>query len=255
MVQVEIKNRVAYLTLNRPEKRNSLNDEMAQAIHQALIELKNNSECKVLVIKGNGETFCAGADLSYLQKLQNNSFEENLADSVALKNMFLELYTFPKLSIAQVHGAALAGGCGLATLCDFVYSTPTAQFGYTEVKIGFIPAIVSAFLISKIGENLSNELLLTGKLIEADKALNYRLINGILNENEIQQHVCEIAEKWCQTVSSNSILMTKKLLYQFKEKSLIENLELACKFNAETRASEDCKKGISAFLNKEKIVW
>mgnify|MGYP001450462674 CR=1 FL=1 len=255
MVQVEIKNRVAYLTLNRPEKRNSLNDEMAQAIHQSLIELKTNFECKVLVVKGNGESFCAGADLSYLQKLQNNSFEENLADSKALKNMFLELYTFPKISIAQVHGAALAGGCGLATLCDFVYSTPGAQFGYTEVKIGFIPAIVSAFLMSKIGENLSNELLLTGKLVDADTALSYRLINGIINENEMNEKIAEMAEKWTQTVSSNSIMMTKKLLYQFKEKTLIENLELACQFNAETRASDDCKKGISAFLNKEKIVW
>lgn len=255
MIQVEIKNRVAYLTLNRPEKRNSLNDEMAQAIHEALIYLKSNPDCKVLVIKGNGESFCAGADLSYLQKLQNNSFEGNLADSTALKNMFLELYTFPKISIAQVHGAALAGGCGLATMCDFVYSTPNTQFGYTEVKIGFIPAIVSAFLMSKIGENSANELLLTGKLIDAEKALNIKLINGIFSEKEIDNQINEMAEKWCQTVSSNSIMMTKKLLFQFKEKSLLENLDLACKFNAETRASEDCKKGINAFLNKEKIVW
>jgi methylglutaconyl-CoA hydratase len=255
MVLLTIENRIATLTLNRPEKRNALNDEMAATLLSHLNALKDNEDCKVLVIKANGDAFCAGADLGYLQKLQNNSYDENLADSKSLMQMFKALYEFPKVSIAQVEGPAFAGGCGLAGLCDFCFASPEAQFAYTEVKIGFIPAIVSVFLSPKIGENLAKQMLLTGDVYTALEAKEMRLVNKIVDSDLIDKEVLEFALKLVKTVSSESIALTKTLLNNIKGHSLDEQLEIAAAANAQARASNDCKRGISAFLTKEKLTW
>ncbi len=145
IVLYEVKERIGYLTLNRPEKRNALNFELVAALKEAFTRAENDPGVKVVVLRANGEAFCAGADLAYLQQLQQFSFEENLADSNHLKDLFLMIYQLKKVVIAQVQGHALAGGCGLATVCDFVFAVPEAKFGYTEVKIGFIPALVLVF--------------------------------------------------------------------------------------------------------------
>jgi methylglutaconyl-CoA hydratase len=255
MILLTIENRIATLTLNRPEKRNALNDEMAAMLQSHLNALKDNEDCKVLVIKANGDAFCAGADLGYLQKLQNNSYDENLADSKSLMQMFKALYEFPKVSIAQVEGPAFAGGCGLAGLCDFCFASPDAQFAYTEVKIGFIPAIVSVFLSPKIGENLAKQMLLTGDVYTALEAKEMRLVNKIVDSDLIDKEVLDFALKLVKTVSSESIALTKTLLNNIKGHSLDEQLEIAAAANAQARASKDCKRGISAFLNKEKLTW
>ncbi len=255
MVLLTIENRIATLTLNRPEKRNALNDEMAATLLSHLNALKDNEDCKVLVIKANGDAFCAGADLGYLQKLQNNSYDENLADSKSLMQMFKALYEFPKVTIAQVEGPAFAGGCGLAGLCDFCFASPIAQFAYTEVKIGFIPAIVSVFLSPKIGENLAKQMLLTGDVYTALEAKEMRLVNKIVDADLIDKEVLDFALKLVKTVSSESITLTKTLLNNIKGHSLDDQLEMAAAANAQARASNDCKKGISAFLNKEKLTW
>jgi methylglutaconyl-CoA hydratase len=255
MIRVINDNRVSTLVLSRPEKRNALNDEMAKAILEQLQLLKSDDTCQVLVIKGEGEAFCAGADLGYLQKLQSNSYEENLADSTALMTMFKALYEFPKITIAQVEGPALAGGCGLAGLCDFVYATPNASFGYTEVKIGFIPAIVSVFLAPKIGENAAKAMLLTGKIFNASEAKEMQIVNEVCEPEVINEVVAKFANSLVKGVSSQSIELTKKLLLDIKGKSLDEQLTMAAAANAAARATEDCKAGINAFLNKEKIIW
>ena len=255
MILLTIENRIATLTLNRPEKRNALNDEMAATLLSHLNALKDNEDCKVLVIKANGDAFCAGADLGYLQKLQNNSYDENLADSKSLMQMFKALYEFPKVTIAQVEGPAFAGGCGLAGLCDFCFASPEAQFAYTEVKIGFIPAIVSVFLSPKIGENLAKQMLLTGDVYTALEAKEMRLVNKIVDAELIDKEVLDFALKLVKTVSSESIALTKTLLNNIKGHSLDEQLEIAAAANAQARASNDCKRGISAFLNKEKLTW
>jgi methylglutaconyl-CoA hydratase len=255
MILLNIENRIATLTLNRPEKRNALNDEMASMLLNHLDSLRDNDDCKVLIIKAKGEAFCAGADLSYLQKLQNNSYEENLADSTSLMQMFKALYEFPKVTIAQVEGPAFAGGCGLAGLCDFCIASPEAQFAYTEVKIGFIPAIVSVFLSPKIGENLAKQMLITGDVYTALEAKEMRLVNKIVDSSSIDNEVLEFALKLVKTVSSESIALTKTLLNNIKGHSLDEQLQMAAEANAQARASNDCKKGISTFLNKEKLSW
>ena len=148
----DIANRVATITLNRPEKRNALNAELVRELSEALSRAESDESVRAIILKATGNTFCSGADLEQLKAMQTNSFEENVADSNRLKELFKKIYTLKKIVIAQVEGFALAGGCGLATVCDFTFCTPESKFGYTEARIGFVPAIVMVFLIRKLGE-------------------------------------------------------------------------------------------------------
>jgi methylglutaconyl-CoA hydratase len=190
-----------------------------------------------------------------LQQLQNNSFEQNLADSSQLADLFHLIYTLNKVVIAQIQGHAIAGGCGLATVCDFSFTVPDASFGYTEVKIGFIPAIVSLFLIRKTGETRARELLLSGELISAEKAKMYNLINFIVEAHELEEKVQTFARALCEKNSAQSMALTKQLIADLQVLDIKDGLAYAAQMNAKARASEDCKKGIAAFVNKEEIKW
>ncbi len=253
--KLDIQNRLATITLNRPEKRNAFNYELVDEIKMHLRHLKEMQEIKVVRFKSNGAVFSAGADLDYLKQLQNNTYEENLKDSNHLKELFETIYLYPKIVIAQVEGHAIAGGCGLATVCDFTFATPNAQFGYTEVKIGFIPAIVSIFLLKKINSNSAKELLFTGKLITALEAKQIHLIHEIIESEKIETYVLNFANQLCNETSGEAIRLTKELLSQLDTLSIPDAFSLAAKYNAKARATDDCKKGIAAFLNKEKITW
>lgn len=162
--------------MNRAEKRNALSEQMVSELKDAFIAHEKNDLVKIIVLKGRGEVFCAGADLVYLQQMQNFSEKENLEDSTHLKDLLLLIYTLKKIVIAEVGGHAIAGGCGLASVCDFIFTVPEAKFGYTEVRIGFIPAIVMVFLLRKIGEARVKQLLLTGDLVSAEDALELGLV-------------------------------------------------------------------------------
>ncbi|TKB95934.1 enoyl-CoA hydratase/isomerase family protein [Pedobacter cryophilus] len=255
LVDYQINNRVAYIILNRSEKRNALNSEIVAELSHAFEKAEHDEKVKVIILKANGEVFSAGADLDYLKKLQSNSFEENLADSNLLKRLFEQIYGQPKIVIAQVQGHAIAGGCGLASVCDFIFSTPAAKFGYTEVKIGFIPAIVSLFLIRRIGEGKAKELLFSGDLIDANYAKQIGLVNYLCSDENIEAEVLAYAEKLCKTTSAQSIALTKQLLNNVQDLPLTEALEFAAEMNAHARSTNDCKNGINAFLNKKKIEW
>ncbi len=254
-IKYEIKDRVAYITLNRPEKRNALNQQLVEEFKSLLDLLENDNNAELLILRGEGDAFCAGADLKYLQKLQANSYEENLIDSQNLMHLYKRIYTYRKIVIAEVTGHAIAGGAGLATVCDIVCAVPEAKFGYTEVKIGFVPAIVSIFILRKIGETKTKELLLTGKLITADQALDLGLINHVFSKGQIRQEVEKIAHQLINHASGHSLELTKDLINQVQNMPLDEALEFAAKMNAKSRDHQDCKKGIAAFLNKEKILW
>jgi methylglutaconyl-CoA hydratase len=254
-INLEIADRIATITLNRPEKRNALNPEIVSELLFAFNKIQDDEHAKVVVIKANGEAFCAGADLSYLQQLQKNTFEENLEDSRHLKKLFETIYNFPKVVIAQVEGAALAGGCGLANVCDFCYATPESKFGFTEVKIGFIPAIVSVFLLRKIGEAKAKDLLLSGNIISADEALQFGLVNKIVDKENIAEFVKTKCNQLILQASSQSLSLTKHLISAVQHLNIEDALEYAATQNAKARASDDCKKGIASFLNKEKINW
>jgi methylglutaconyl-CoA hydratase len=246
-------NRVAFLTLNRPEKRNAFSAELVSELKEAFFKAQEDENVKVVVLQAAGTVFCAGADLAYLQTLQANAYEENLADSVFLKDLYEQIYRFPKPTIAAVQGAALAGGCGLATVCDFVFAVPEAKFGYTEVKIGFVPAIVSKLLLRKIGETQARYLLISGELITAQKAEQIGLVTAVV-EN-LSEKVQNFAQILCKNNSAEAMFMTKKAIEIVQEQDLSQALDYAAALNAQARATQDCKKGIAAFLNKEKIVW
>lgn len=255
LVTYHCSNRIGFITLNRAEKRNALNSQMVTELKQAFSQAKEDNNCKVIVLKANGKAFSAGADLAYLQELQNNSFEENYADSSHLKELFEQIYAHPKIVIAQVEGHAIAGGCGLATVCDFVYAVPEAMFGYTEVKIGFVPAIVMFFLLRKVNEKRTKELLFSGKLISAKTALEYELINEVVAADEMAKTVEDFAQKLITECSADSLALTKEMIANIQHLEMSQALDYAAKANAKARDTADCKAGISAFLNKEKINW
>lgn len=254
-VTYHVANRVATITLNRPEKRNALNDEVVHILRELLATAEADENVKVIVLAANGKAFCAGADLEYLQQLQKNTFDENLRDSRELMLLMQEIYTMQKVVIAQIEGDAIAGGCGLATVADLSYAVPAAKFGYTEVRIGFVPALVSVFLVRKIGEGRARELMLTGRLIGAEQAERYGMINAVVPAEEIKAHVQQVAESLCNEASTNSLKVTKQLVRTALDSTLTDALENAARLNAETRQHPDCKKGIGAFLDKLKPVW
>ncbi|QDW25318.1 enoyl-CoA hydratase/isomerase family protein [Pedobacter sp. KBS0701] len=255
LVLYQVAERIATITINRPEKRNALNPQLIAELTAAFIKATEDDQVKVVILNANGDAFSAGADLAYLQQLQYNTFEENVADSNHLKKLFTTIYYLPKVVIAQVEGHAIAGGCGLATICDIIFATPESNFGYTEVKIGFAPAIVSCFLKQKVSESIVKEILLTGKTFSAKQALKYNLINFVTNSSEIHQNVREFALSLCNGSSGNSLMITKQLITQTVNPHLEKSLEIAVQINARVRESEDFKKGISSFLKKEKINW
>jgi len=252
-VTLSIKNRLAYITLNRPEKRNALNSEMVSALLEKLEVARQSADTKIVILRANGDAFCAGADLAYLKSMQTATFEENLADSLHLKNLFQTIYEFPKVVIAQVEGHAIAGGAGLATVCDFVFAVPDAKLAYTEVRIGFVPAIVSVFLLRKIGEARAKELLFTGKLISMQEAHSQGLINEIVEQEDIAETVEKFAQKLAKTASGDSLRLTKQLLIDVQSMNHQTAFEHAARVNAQARSTPDCQKGIAAFLKKEPI--
>lgn len=251
----EIENRIATITLDRPEKRNALNPQLVAELQSAFKRAESDASVKVVILKSSADTFSAGADLAYLQQLQSNTYQQNLDDSIRLKMLFSTIYNLDKPVIAQVEGNAIAGGCGLATVCDIIFASPEAIFGYTEVKIGFIPALVAAFLLRRIGEGRTRELLLSGELISAETALKYGLINFIEEKNAIADAVKAYAEAMVDNTSSQSIKATKELLTRIQHLSVDESLNYSARANARARLNEDCKKGINSFLNKKTPKW
>jgi methylglutaconyl-CoA hydratase len=255
LVTYSVAERIATITLNRPDKRNAFSPELVEALTATFLAASDDEEVKVIVLKAAGNTFSAGADLAYLQELQNNTYEENVRDSENLKTLFTTIYYLPKIVIAQVEGHAIAGGCGLATVCDIIFAVPEANFGYTEVKLGFAPAIVSCFLMRKTSETIAKKILLTGDLFSAEQALAYNLITYVTNKEKMSLTVHTFALKLCEEASGNSLMVTKQLINQTTNPGFEQRLDLAVHINARVRDSEDFKKGIAAFIAKEKIKW
>ncbi len=250
-----IADRKCTITINRAEKRNAFNAELVEELTAAFRDAGNDENVKVIILTGAGEVFSAGADLAYLQSLQSFSLEENTRDSELLAALYKLIYQLPKPVIAKVNGHAIAGGCGLVTVCDFAISTDHAQFGYTEVKIGFVPAIVMVYLLRKISETKAKELLLTGKLIDASTALQYAIINRVVPAEHLDEAVNTLADELIQNTSRSAVQITKLMIAQVQELSLDNAMVLAAEINAKARATRDCKYGIRSFLEKKKPEW
>jgi methylglutaconyl-CoA hydratase len=248
MVKSEIRNNTGLIILNRPEKRNALNPELSSLIIEKLKVFAADDKIKAVVITGEGTSFCSGADLSWLNKIKDYSSVKNEEDTESVASLFLALYDFPKPIIAAVNGPAIGGGCGIASVCDFIFAdNKEAKFGYTEVKIGFIPAIVSVFLIKKIGEGKAKQLLLTGEIIESGKALQIGLVDYLSG------NVVEDALSFAERLSANSsfsISLTKDLIRNISNMKVHDAVNYCVRLNAVSRSSDDFKIGISKFLNK-----
>lgn len=244
---------VLTITLNRPERKNALTPEMQDELIAALNAASTGS-CRVIVLRGAGDAFCAGLDLSSLQSMAGRSAGEHAADAERIGRMFRTLYDLDKPTIAVVQGPAIAGGTGLATICDFTLAAPEARFGYTEVRIGFVPAMVSAYLTLQLGDKRGRDLLLSARLFGAEEA--YRL--GLVTEVVPAESLSSRTEELSATLMKNSpeaLRATKRLLAAQNKPWLELALDASMQANAEARQTADFKEGISAFLEKRRPGW
>src|ERR1700687_1522545 len=250
---LEFSGEIAKITLNRPDKRNAINTQMIAELQTALDTIEK-SHSRVVIVTGAGTSFCAGMDLEMLAAIAKQSPAENQEDSRRIAKMLRRLWSFPRPMIAAVNGPAYAGGCGIATLCDFTLAAPDAKFGYTEVKIGFLPAIVSVFLTRQIGEKRTRDLLLTGRIIEAAEAKEMGLINEIVPPEKLMDRAKELAEILI-AASPSSLTRAKRLLTSAAAASVDADLERAVLENARIRCTPDFQEGLASFLEKRKPVW
>jgi methylglutaconyl-CoA hydratase len=252
-LRVEPDGEQALITLNRPEKRNAISVTMIAELLAALKDVESGSQ-RVAIITGAGNAFCAGMDLDALNSLAMQSPEENLADARRTAGLFRRLWSFPKPLIAAVNGAALAGGCGIATLCDFTLATPEARFGYTEVRVGFMPALVSMFLERQVGEKLARDLFLTGRIFDAAEAKVIGLVTRVVPAEQLLTGARELAATLIAN-SPGSVLATKRLLVRASEAEIDRRIELAVSESVAIRSTPDFREGLAAFLEKRNPHW
>jgi methylglutaconyl-CoA hydratase len=252
-IQVTYDSGIATITLNRPDKRNAISFELIDDLLRGLQEVET-SDALVLILTGAGKAFCSGMDLENLKALIGLSPEQNLKDSETMVRLFRSLYEFPKVTIAAVNGAAIAGGTGLALLCDFTLAVPEAKFGYTEVRIGFVPAIVSTFLLRQVGEKQARDLLLTGRIFGTEEAFRTGLLSEIVSPENLMTRARELALQLMEN-SPASLRATKKLLTDHGRAELDAQIEDAVRQNAAIRTTADFREGIASFLEKRKPVW
>jgi len=252
----DVGNRRATITLNRPEKRNAIDDVMVRELTTAFAAAARDHAVKVIHLAAQGSSFCSGADLEYLSRIAKFDLEENRGDSQQLAQLFRLVYECRKPVIATVNGPALAGGCGLASVCDFVIASKEhATFGYTEVRIGFIPAVVMIFLIKRVGEGRARELILRGNTINADEAKSIGLVSLVVRERDLSASADSLIQELLERNSATSMSLCKEMLSKLHGLNFVDALDFAANMNAASRMTPDCKQGINAFLNKQKMTW
>jgi methylglutaconyl-CoA hydratase len=255
-IKYSIASRICSIILSRPEKHNAIDDIMVSELSGAFQSAQRDDAVKVIILKAEGDSFSSGADLTYLQKISKFDFDQNQKDSSNLMKLFLQIYTQRKPVIALVQGNALAGGCGLATVCDIVVAAKeTARFGYTEVRIGFIPAIVMVFLIRRVGESKARELALRGNILSAEEAFRIGLVNLVVPAIQIEEEGMRLANELITRCSGSSMGLVKELISRISGMSMNDALDYAANLNALTRMTDDCKKGMESFLKKEPVKW
>ena len=241
----------ARIILNRPEKRNALNEEIVTGLKSALLAAATHDEVRVVLISGAGKDFCSGADLSSLKKIANASVNENVEDARSLMELFLLIRRLPLPVVAAVQGKALAGGCGLATGCDIVLASASARFGYPEVKIGFVPAMVMTILRRNVAEKRAFELLTLGQEIDANKAKQIGIVNEVFSEETFGADVENYLQSF-QSVSPSAVTFSKQLLYQIDGMTFDQAMVVGLDVNVMARMTADYQKGIAGFLNRPK---
>lgn len=255
-LEIDIADGIGRIWMNRPEKRNALDATLVGELHDAITAMGADDAVRVVVLGGRGSAFCAGADLAYLRDMSEFTVIDNMNDSASLARTLQAIYELPKPVIARVHGPAIAGGCGLATVCDIIVASSGASFGYTEVKIGFIPAIVMAFLLRKGLQMQTRELLLTGRIIDAAEACRRGLVTTVVQQNEsdspeaaLDAHIEGITKEIVRA-SASAVALTKQMLTALDGMPLSAALDYASRMNALARMTPDCRNGIAKFLEK-----
>lgn len=240
---------IARITLNRPDKRNALNDQLVSEFKDALEAAAADESVRVVLVTGAGKDFCSGADLASLQRISQAGVEESMGSARVMGELFVEMRRFPRPIIAAVRGRALAGGCGLATACDMILAAESAQFGYPEVNIGFIPAMVMAILRRSVSEKRAFELITRGEIISAKSALEAGMINRVFADDQfeasVEAYVAQMASK-----SASAVSLAKNLLYHMDGMTFETAIEAGIQLNAITRMTEDCKRGVERFLKR-----
>jgi methylglutaconyl-CoA hydratase len=241
---------VARITLNRPDKRNALDEELVREVKDALRSAARDESVRVILLTGAGSDFCSGADLAALQRISTANVLENIADACNLGELFIMMRRHPRPIVAAVRGRALAGGCGLATACDIILAAESAQFGYPEVNIGFVPAMVMAILRRSVSEKRAFELITRGEIIPARTALDIGLINRVFADdefaNQVESYLAHLAQK-----SASAVSLAKNLLYHMDGLAFEAAIESGAYLNAIARMTEDCKRGIERFFKKQ----
>ena len=245
----ELREGVARITLNRPDKRNALDGEMVAELKAAFTASAADEACRVVLLTGAGTDFCSGADLANLEKTAQNSVLDNMADARSTADLFLMMRNHPRPVVAAVQGRALAGGCGIATACDIILTSQSAQFGYPEVNIGFVPAMVMAILRRSVSEKAAFELVVTGETVSAARGHELGLVHRVFSDDqfalEVETYVRKLATK-----SASAVMLSKRLLYNMDTMSFEAALQAGVEINAIARQTEDCRKGVEKFLKK-----
>jgi methylglutaconyl-CoA hydratase len=255
-ISYKVDGRKGIITLRRADKRNALDDVMVSELTRAFAAAGRDPNVKALLLQASGSAFCAGADLDYLNRMAKFDLEDNRMDSFRLANLFKTIYELRKPVVALVSGPALAGGCGLASVCDFVIaSEERAQFGYTEVHIGFVPAIVMFFLVKRVGEGRARELVLRGNVLNAVQAKEIGLASLVVPDKDLQSAGMRLLEELLTQNSLTSMSLCKELLAKLHGMNLADALDFAANINAAARMTPECRQGIAAFLNKEPLKW
>jgi methylglutaconyl-CoA hydratase len=253
-ITFEIENQIAKVTLNRPEIHNAFDDVMITELLSVFQEISKLKDVRVAVLSGNGQSFCAGADLNWMKRVKDYSYEENLKESLNLAELFYVMYTLPQPTIAKVNGAAIGGGAGLVSVCDIVIASEKAKFSLSEVKLGLVPACISPYVLKKAGEMACRELFLTGERIDAFKAKEFGLVNQVAKEEELDQAVDQII-KQLLTSGPNAIAICKELLQKVPGMGFEEFKRYTAEVIAKLRISDEGQEGMNAFLEKRKPKW
>ncbi len=254
-IELEIKNEVGTVWLNRPEIHNAFNEVMISELIDVFEHINENEDIRIVVLRGRGKSFCAGADLNWMRNVARYSYEENYKESLNLSLCFYNIYTCAKPTIAMVHGAAIGGANGLLAACDFVYADEETTFSLSEVKIGIVPACISPYVTKRVGEYGSKELMLTGKRFKGSEAAHHRLVNQSLPGEQLELHV-DFVISLLKTSGPKAMTHCKNLLYDISNKLTLQDaIEYTARMIAEIRASEEGQEGMSAFLEKRKPNW
>jgi len=245
---------VLWITFNRPKVHNAFNSEAILELTDAFDRVIADDSIRVVVLTGEGKSFCAGADINWLREIIRYSFDQNLEESLQLAEVLYKIYTMPKPTIAMVNGAAIGGGTGFLSVCDIAVAAEEAKFGLSEVKIGLVPAAISPYVVRKIGESKAREYFLTGQRISAQKAMEIGLINEVVPKNKLEDRVEELIEQFLAS-GPEAIARCKELILNVPHMSLEDVKEYTARMIANLRISEEGQEGMSAFLEKRKPLW